>query len=80
MKFACIPSPYVQTLDEFCAENQHFFFVYNGRGFVCFGGRDATEDGTHYLVKELGKDEPSLLLGSVMVTPADLRILEEERH
>jgi hypothetical protein len=80
MKLACIPSPYSQTLDEFCADNQHFLFVYHDSVFVCVGGRDATEDGIHYLVKELGKDDPSILLGSVMVTPAYLHILEEARH
>jgi hypothetical protein len=80
MQLACIPSPYSQTLDEFCADNQYFLFVYHDSVFVCVGGRDATDDGTHYVVKELGKDDPSILLGSVMVTPADLCILEEAGH
>ena len=80
MKLACIPSPYSQTLAEFCVDNHHLLFVYHDSVFVCVGGRDATDDGTHYVVKELGKDDPSILLGSVMVTPAYLHILEEARH
>jgi hypothetical protein len=55
MKLACIPSPYSQTLAEFCVDNHHLLFVYHDSVFVCVGGKDATEDGTHYVVKELAR-------------------------
>ena len=80
MKLACIPVSCAQTLDEFWYDHHHPCFLYNDRVFICFGGRDATAYGTHYVVKELGKGElPRIFPGATIVTPADFRILEEIR-
>jgi hypothetical protein len=78
MKLACIPSAAAQRLDELCSTHRHWCFVYNDRGFVCLGGCDAPAEGTQYLVKEVGKDALTILCGSVLVTPAELRIIEDD--
>jgi hypothetical protein len=79
MKYECMPCSQAQTLDEFWNDHRHPCFLYNDRAFVCFGRRGVTDYGPYYLAKELGQDDPVILLGSTLVMPADLSPLEEER-